>query len=155
MQGTLIPSADACPACKHLRAAKMAHLNWLTHARNLLVGGEFSPTSAPLEATECKFGQWFYGEGSMFAELSEYQAIERLHTDLHSNYRALHELLDKAHRLEQGQRSSLLRRLTGNSEEVVEMRREAGALASELETISGTMLIRLSELEKRIRTRDF
>jgi hypothetical protein len=67
-----------------LREAKAAHVNWVQHAKMLISGLEMKEEAIPVNATQCKFGRWFYSDGQALSGLrnntSEQMAeIEQLH----------------------------------------------------------------------------
>jgi len=76
---------------EHLRAAKSAHIKWVQKAKLLINGLHVEEDNIPVDATECKFGKWFYSEGQILNSLSnipseEIESIEELHSKLHDEY---------------------------------------------------------------------
>lgn len=76
---------------EHLRSAKSAHIKWVQKAKLLINGIDIKEDSIPVDSTECKFGQWFYGDGQVLNALSNNPVecmtkIEQLHFNLHDVY---------------------------------------------------------------------
>jgi len=76
---------------EHLRSAKSAHIKWVQKAKLLINGIEVKEDAIPVDSTECKFGQWFYGDGQVLNALSNNPVecmtkIEQLHFNLHDVY---------------------------------------------------------------------
>jgi len=75
----------------HLRAAKAAHIKWVQRAKLLINGLDIEEGAIPVDSTECKFGQWFYGDGQLLNSLANNPTesmsnIENLHFKLHDQY---------------------------------------------------------------------
>ncbi|MEJ2059092.1 MAG: CZB domain-containing protein [Gammaproteobacteria bacterium] len=74
-----------------IRKARTSHLRWRSYAQALASGLEVSEEQAPINHTDCKFGQWYYGPAKTeMGELEAYQAIDDPHAQLHAAYRRLH-----------------------------------------------------------------
>ncbi len=74
---------------EHLGAAKKAHLKWVQRAKLLIEGLPIDEGAIPLGSTDCKFGQWFYGEGQQLNALGNMGCltdIEKAHSVLHDQY---------------------------------------------------------------------
>jgi len=76
---------------EHLRAAKVAHINWVQRAKLLISGLDIKEESIPVNSTECRFGKWFYGDGQLLNAIrnnptESMQNIEKLHFELHDIY---------------------------------------------------------------------
>jgi hypothetical protein len=72
-----------------LHNAKKAHIKWVQRAKALIEGLPVEKDSIPVDCTECKFGQWFYGDGqnlNAIPGMECLQEIERLHFQLHDIY---------------------------------------------------------------------
>jgi hypothetical protein len=73
----------------HLRNAKKAHITWVHRAHALIEGLPVEKEQVPVSCTDCKFGQWFYGEGqrlNMMPSMDCLKEIETLHFELHDTY---------------------------------------------------------------------
>ncbi|MFZ2890367.1 CZB domain-containing protein [Sulfuricurvum sp.] len=73
----------------HLRNAKKAHITWVHRAHALIEGLPIEKEQIPVSCTDCKFGQWFYGEGqrlNMMPSMDCLKEIETLHFELHDIY---------------------------------------------------------------------
>ncbi len=74
---------------EHLHSAKKAHVKWVQRAKALIEGLPIEKEAIPVDCTECKFGQWFYGEGQNLKAIPGMDClheIETLHFDLHDMY---------------------------------------------------------------------
>lgn len=74
---------------EQLTAAKKAHIKWVNRAKSLVQGIPVEKDAIPVDSTECKFGQWFYGEGQKLNAMPSMDClgkIEALHTQLHDLY---------------------------------------------------------------------
>ena len=74
---------------EHLHNAKKAHVKWVQRAKALIEGLPMEKDAIPVDCTECKFGQWFYGEGqnlNAIPGMDCLKEIETLHFDLHDMY---------------------------------------------------------------------
>ena len=74
---------------KQLHQAKKAHVKWVQRAKALIEGLPVEKDAIPVDCTECKFGQWFYGEGQNLNAIPGMDClhdIETLHFALHDVY---------------------------------------------------------------------
>jgi len=74
---------------EHLHSAKKAHVKWVQRAKALIEGLPIEKDAIPVDCTECKFGQWFYGDGQNLNAIPGMDClheIETLHFDLHDMY---------------------------------------------------------------------
>ena len=73
----------------HLHSAKKAHVKWVQRAKALIEGLPIEKDAIPVDCTECKFGQWFYGDGQNLNAIPGMDClkdIETLHFKLHDIY---------------------------------------------------------------------
>jgi len=73
----------------HLHSAKKAHVKWVQRAKALIEGLPIEKDAIPVDCTECKFGQWFYGDGqnlNAIPGMDCLKEIEALHFKLHDIY---------------------------------------------------------------------
>lgn len=80
---------DKSETLTHLHDAKKAHIKWVQRAKALIEGLPVEKEAIPVDCTECKFGQWFYGEGQNLNAIPGMEClheIERLHFQLHDIY---------------------------------------------------------------------
>jgi len=73
----------------HLHSAKKAHVKWVQRAKALIEGLPIEKDAIPVDCTECKFGQWFYGDGqnlNAIPGMDCLKEIEALHFKLHDSY---------------------------------------------------------------------
>ncbi len=80
---------------KHIRAAKRAHLNWVSHAHALILGVPLEENQIPVYATDCQFGKWYYHDGQGLASIQAFRDIEQPHIELHNSYYEIFQLLFK------------------------------------------------------------
>ena len=78
---------------QQLRVAKSAHIQWRARAQALVAGIEVEKDKLPIIHTDCKFGQWYYGNGQDLASLPSFKAVETPHEILHSIYMKLFKVL--------------------------------------------------------------
>ena len=74
---------------EHLHCAKKAHVKWVQRAKALIEGLPIEKEAIPVDCTECKFGQWFYGEGQNLNAIPGMDCMdemESLHFNLHDMY---------------------------------------------------------------------
>ena len=74
---------------EQLHQAKKAHVKWVQRAKALIEGLPIEKEAIPVDCTECKFGQWFYGEGQNLKAMPGMDClheIETLHFNLHDIY---------------------------------------------------------------------
>jgi len=72
-----------------IRAARLAHVQWVDRTRVLVEGLAITEEQIPFEATCCDFGRWFYGEGQLLLALFNRASIKKLedkHKELHVVY---------------------------------------------------------------------
>ncbi|MEJ2468545.1 MAG: CZB domain-containing protein [Campylobacterales bacterium] len=80
---------------EQLSAAKKAHIKWVNRAKSLVEGIPVEKDAIPVDSTECRFGQWFYGEGQKLNAMSNMDClgkIETLHFNLHDIYMKIFKL---------------------------------------------------------------
>lgn len=132
-----------------IRAAKRAHVNWVSHAHALIEGLPLEQNQVPVNATECKFGSWYYGHGQMLASTPEFRAIEQPHMALHETYAKIFKHLF-GHQ-EEEQPKSFFSRWFGKSTEVKEDHKaEARKLFPVLKRHSEVVIHKLEELEDKV-----
>jgi chaperonin cofactor prefoldin len=128
-----------------VRNAKAGHKKWVENAISLIEGLPLDKTQVPVNATECMFGQWYYGEGQGLKSVAAFKEIEKYHDGLHRVYRDIFILLfDES-------KPSLLDRLFGISRRVSEEKRLAAD--EKLQTLklqSRSIMKKLDELEEII-----
>ena len=128
-----------------LRDAKKAHRRWVSHAQILIEGVPVKNDQLPLNETECGFGHWYYGPGQALNAYPQFQAIEAPHTQLHSTYLHIFNLLFRERKL------SLFDKLLGKKAEPSEDElEEAKALFKVLNSKSEEIMELLNDLEKLI-----
>lgn len=78
---------------KHLRDAKKGHIRWVEHAYALIRGIPLDKDQVPLQATECAFGQWYFGEGQVFSQNKVFADMKAKHAELHGIYMEIFQIL--------------------------------------------------------------
>lgn len=77
-----------------IRRAKSSHIRWRAYAQGLVSGVPISEDRLPVRHTDCKFGQWYYGEGTrQLGHLEIFRDVEAPHEMLHAVYGQIHELV--------------------------------------------------------------
>jgi len=72
-----------------IRAARLAHIQWVQRAKSLVNGLPTKEEDIPLTPDCCSFGKWFYTDGQILLAIFNEKVvtdIERLHKDLHDEY---------------------------------------------------------------------
>ena len=132
---------------KRLRIAKSAHLQWRARAQALVAGIELDDEKVPIIHTDCKFGQWYYGDGQDLASLPSFQAIEKPHEILHAIYMKIFKTLhgdDERSTLQKlfGKKSNFKQKQLEKSKEYL----------NELIEISKTLLMAIEQLENELKS---
>ena len=79
-----------------IRRAKSSHIRWRAYAQGLVSGVSVGEDRLPVKHTDCKFGQWYYGEGKQqLGHLDIFKDVEAPHEMLHAVYGQIHELVVK------------------------------------------------------------
>jgi len=76
-----------------LRAAKTAHIQWRAYAQALVAGFAIDQNLVPVIHTDCKFGQWYYGQGQSLSNLKHFAEIDKPHVLLHQEYMNIYKLI--------------------------------------------------------------
>jgi hypothetical protein len=135
---------------EQLRAAKAAHISWVQRAKLLIEGIEIDKNSIPVNSTECKFGQWFYGDAQKLNALRNNSLecmdnIENEHAKLHDIYLKIFKLYYVVET--RGFFAKLFSNKKKLTNETIELGRE---YFIQLEQISKTLLLEISKLERRV-----
>lgn len=133
---------------EQLSAAKKAHIKWVNRAKSLVEGLPVEKDAIPVDSTECKFGQWFYGEGQKLNAIPAMEClgtIEKLHFQLHDHYMKIFKLYFGE--TDRSFFSKLFRKKTKVSPEDKE---SAKAFYTALEGISKQLLDEIGKLERRL-----
>ncbi len=136
---------------EHLRAAKAAHIKWVQKAKLLINGLDVEEGTIPVDATECKFGKWFYSEGQVLNSLTHIsptaiESLEVLHSQLHDEYLKIFNIFfNKA-------KAGLICKLFGLKRRNVsdEEYRVSREYFNSLEIISKDLLEEINKLEKEL-----
>jgi hypothetical protein len=81
-----------------IRRAKSSHIRWRAYAQGLVSGVPVDDDRLPVKHTECKFGQWYYGEGMrQLGHLEIFRDVAGAHEMLHAVYAQIHDLVSKKH----------------------------------------------------------
>ena len=137
---------------RHIRAAKRAHLNWVSQAHALILGVPLEENQIPVYATDCKFGQWYYHDGQALASLKGFREIEQPHIDLHETYQEIFKLVFRKEEKKQGGWSKLFGRKAEITDEQDKTR--AQQLYTQLKAYSEVVISHLDELEKTLNQMD-
>lgn len=125
-----------------IKNAKTAHQRWLDNAIALVEGRPLDKTQVPVNATDCEFGCWYYGEGQLLKPISVFRELGIYHDVLHHTYRDIFNLLFE----EQHTKPSLINHLFGSSSSK-ENQQKARERLKALEQNSKLVIKKLDELE--------
>ena len=129
-----------------LRDAARTHKQWVSDALALIQGVPLDKEKVPVNATECAFGKWYYGEGQCLRELQGFKEIEVSHDKLHKIYMEIFAII-----FGEVQGASFFNRLFGLSHKIAAANREAAMEKfHSLEQQSDVILKQLVFLEKII-----
>lgn len=77
-----------------IRRAKSSHIRWRAYAQGLVSGVPVDDDKAPVQHTQCRFGQWYFGEGMrLLGDLEVFRDIQGPHEMLHGIYEQIHALV--------------------------------------------------------------
>jgi len=133
---------------EQLSAAKKAHIKWVNRAKSLVEGIPVEKDAIPVDSTECRFGQWFYGEGQKLNAMSNMDClgkIESLHFSLHDIYMKIFKLYFGE--MDRSFFSKLFRTKTKISDRDKEIARDYYV---QLEKVSKELLEEIGKLERRL-----
>jgi len=135
---------------QHLRDAKAAHIQWVQRAKLLIEGFDVDKQSIPVNATECKFGQWFYSDAQKLNALRNnnldcMNTIESLHFKLHDIYLQIFKIYFGDQN--KGFFAKLFKRKNSVSEE---SKAYAKKLYHEMEEVSKELLEEVNKMERRV-----
>ncbi|WP_417915443.1 CZB domain-containing protein [Candidatus Electronema sp. JM] len=129
-----------------LRDAARSHKEWVGNALALIEGVPLDKEKVPVNATECKFGQWYHGEGQSLRGIAGFKELEAPHDELHRKYMEIFAIL-----FGEDYEPSFFAKLFGSSRKLAAEKRE---LAMEkfrlLEKQSDLIVKQLIQLEKLI-----
>lgn len=75
-----------------LLKAKQAHLEWRSHAENLIKGAELNEARAPVDANCCDFSKWYEGAArECLGFLRHYKLVAEAHHVMHAVYREIYD----------------------------------------------------------------
>ncbi|WP_028492001.1 CZB domain-containing protein [Thioalkalivibrio sp. ALE19] len=136
---------------KRIHRARLSHKMWVSYAHGLIEGIPLDQDKVPVAPTDCKFGQWYYGEGRGLSDLASYCRIEPPHDELHATYRRIFNILFE----EQTEKPTPLARLFGSTgfDDTRRLDR-ARELLPHLKQCSATILTHLDRLAEDIRAMD-
>jgi hypothetical protein len=132
----------------HLRNAKKAHITWVHRAHALIEGLPVEKEQVPVSCTDCKFGQWFYGEGqrlAMMPSMDCLKEIETLHFELHDMYMKIFKIYFS------DEDRSFFSKFFGTRKKISQEQQDvAKTYYGELKTISEKLIITIERLERRL-----
>ena len=77
-----------------IRKAKSSHIRWRSYAQALVDGVDLGDGRAPVSHLECRFGRWYYGDGTeQLGQLDAFRNIEKPHEQLHTLYAQIDALV--------------------------------------------------------------
>jgi len=132
-----------------LRDARKSHKRWVSYALALIQGIPVEKDQVPVIATDCAFGQWYYGMAQSLKNLPSFQAIEEPHTELHDIYIEIFNLLFNQ------KKTGFFSKLVGKSARIDEQNRKlAKEKYKQLDKVSRTIVQQLEALEKEVQAMD-
>lgn len=136
-------------ALQRLRSAKTAHLQWRARAQALVAGVSIDEDKLPMLHTDCKFGQWYYGDGQDLSSLEAFKSIESPHELLHAVYMKLFQTLHG-----EDDRSGWAKLFGSKADFKDKQIAEAKRHLDELVDISKTLLSTIEVLESELKDMD-
>jgi hypothetical protein len=129
-----------------LQNAVRSHKQWVGNAFALIEGAELDKEKVPLNATECAFGRWYYGDGQKMKKISGFRELEPLHDKLHKTYMEIFGIL-----FGESSEPSFFHKMLGLSRKVAAANREAAMERYHvLERQSEAVVKQIEQLEKVI-----
>lgn len=132
---------------KQLRLARSGHIRWRTYAQSILSAPNHLQDiseKAPVNHTECNFGQWYFSQLETLGDVPGYRDIDALHEELHQLYRQIFDvMLEK----KSGTFSRLLGGEQRQQQKCVEMARP---IMARLEQVSQQLMQAIDKLEQEI-----
>ncbi len=135
---------------EQLRAAKAAHINWVQRAKLLISGFEVKEDAIPVNATECRFGKWFYSDGQVLNTIRNnppecMRSIEQLHFQLHDIYLNIFKIYYDT------DKKGFFSKLFGVKKKIQEPEKALAAqFFTQMEDVSKKLVDEINTLEKRI-----
>jgi hypothetical protein len=129
-----------------LRNAMRSHKQWVGNALALIEGIPLEKEKVPVNATECAFGKWYYGEGQKLKKINGVKEIESSHDDLHKTYMEIFAIL-----FGEANEPSFFSKLFGLSQKIAAEKREAAMEKYHVLKAQSEIIIKqLEHLEKMI-----
>jgi len=132
----------------HLRNAKKAHITWVHRAHALIEGLPVEKEQVPVSCTDCKFGQWFYGEGqrlNMMPSMDCLKEIETLHFELHDTYMKIFKIYFS------DDDRSFISKIFGTKKKISPLNHDiAKDYYAQLKAISEKLIAAIERLERRL-----
>jgi len=132
----------------HLHSAKKAHVKWVQRAKALIEGLPIEKDAIPVDCTECKFGQWFYGDGQNLNAIPGMDClkdIETLHFKLHDIYMKIFKVyFSEMNRSFFSKLFNMKKKITENDKEIVR------DYYDQLLEVSHDLLEVIDKLERRL-----
>jgi hypothetical protein len=78
-----------------IRAARVAHIQWVQRAKSLVNGLPTNEEDIPLTPDSCSFGKWFYSDGQILLAIFNEKVVrelEHLHNELHDEYMSIFKI---------------------------------------------------------------
>ncbi len=130
-----------------LKLATVSHRAWLSNAQALIDGIPLDKEKVPVNATECEFGKWYYGDGQRLKSLPGFKEIEKPHNKLHETYMEIFTLLYG----EENKKPSFFSKLIGSAQKAATEKQEAAKAKSlYLQDHSAVVIDHLEQLQRVI-----
>jgi hypothetical protein len=138
---------DKTEVIETLNKAVISHKAWISNAQALIEGVPLDKESVPVNATECAFGKWYYGEGQKLKTVPGFKELEKQHDRLHGTYMEIFSILFGEGKKE----PSFFSKLIGRSHKVAaENREQAMGRFLILKDQSTRVIDQLEQLQKVI-----
>lgn len=135
-----------------IRAARLAHVQWVQRAKSLVNGLEIHEEDIPLMPDSCIFGKWFYSDGQVLLAIfneKTVREVEHLHNDLHDEYMKIFKIYFSTSNL------SFLEKILKSKKKVSNIdKSQALKHLKNLEKISDQLIKNLNIIETKINMAD-
>ncbi len=138
---------DKTEVVTKLKLAVVSHRAWVSNAQALIDGIPLDKEKVPVNARECEFGKWYYGDGQRLQIVPGFNEIEEPHDKLHETYMEIFGLLYG----EENKKLSFFSKLIGRAQKAAfEKKAAAEEKALLLQEQSAEVIAQLEHLQRVI-----